>query len=678
MWFENNFRRHLCDMHMDDWNEAFLAQFSPEEYFENLKTAKVTNAMLYFQSHVGLCYYPTRSGKMHNAFRGREDMMRKLVRMCRSNGIAVTGYYSLIYNNWAYHEHPEWRMIEKGQPDFGESSCPAEEETFAANHLNRYGVCCPNNPGYRGFVSEQIKEICEYFEFDGMFFDMLFWKNLCQCKYCRSRFKRETGYELPQKEDWTDPVWLLHIRKRREWMGKFAQSVTEELKSYVPHASVEHNVVFAALPGARKCLGEEVLNACDYVGGDLYGDMYQQSFTCKFYRNIGKNHAFEYMPSRCEPNLSKHTITKSEEELLSTVLLTSAHHGATLVIDAINPNGTLDKRFYQRLGRVYEKSSAYERYFTGDMIEDAGIYYTLRSKFNPCGESYTNHEGCVNLTRQMIKNHICCGITGGYYDLKRYPVVIAPCLTEEDAYDYERIADYVKEGGLLYISGGACTGLIKEFFKAEVAGRTQECITYISPKQSVSDAFGWFNEEYPLQFDGSAPIVKGIEKEKVLANITLPYTPQNTVRFVSIHSNPPGLCTDIPAMAVTEYGKGRVLWSALPIENIKEPYHYGEVFLALLQQIFGLRQTITSNAPADVEITAFQDENSITVSAVQYCETAHARRIGAFDIHIKTDKIPKKLLQLPEEAECGFEYQNGVVSYKVEDLKIFDMKRLVF
>ena len=35
-WYTNRFRRHLCDMHIDDWDDAFLSRFSPEEYLENL------------------------------------------------------------------------------------------------------------------------------------------------------------------------------------------------------------------------------------------------------------------------------------------------------------------------------------------------------------------------------------------------------------------------------------------------------------------------------------------------------------------------------------------------------------------------------------------------------------------------------------------------------------------
>ena len=112
MWYQTAYRRHLCDLHIDDWDPSFLSAFDPEVYVENLRRARVQSAMLYFQSHVGLCYYPTRVGKMHGGLAGREDIMRRLVELCRESGIAVTGYYSLIYNTLEHDRHPSWRMLD--------------------------------------------------------------------------------------------------------------------------------------------------------------------------------------------------------------------------------------------------------------------------------------------------------------------------------------------------------------------------------------------------------------------------------------------------------------------------------------------------------------------------------------------------------------------------------------
>lgn len=41
MWYKNSYRRHLMDMHINDWGEdIFLRDFDPEVYCDNLKAAK--------------------------------------------------------------------------------------------------------------------------------------------------------------------------------------------------------------------------------------------------------------------------------------------------------------------------------------------------------------------------------------------------------------------------------------------------------------------------------------------------------------------------------------------------------------------------------------------------------------------------------------------------------------
>ena len=94
-WYENNYRRHLCDMHIEDWDDSFLSEFSPEEYLRCLKLAGVKAPMLYFQSHVGYCYWPSKTAHVHRAFEKDPDKMRRLVDACRREGMKVVGYYSL-------------------------------------------------------------------------------------------------------------------------------------------------------------------------------------------------------------------------------------------------------------------------------------------------------------------------------------------------------------------------------------------------------------------------------------------------------------------------------------------------------------------------------------------------------------------------------------------------------
>ncbi len=674
MWYKNAWRRHLCDMHIEEWNSEFLSLFDPQEYVENLKRAKVQNAMIYFQSHVGLCYYPTKVGKMHNAFVGKEDMIKRVTELCHEAGISVTGYYSLIYNNYEHDRHPEWRMVDRDGNSEREK-CVQNRLDFAAQGVNRYGYCCPNNQEYRAFVKEQICEIAEYFQFEGFFFDMLFWPQMCYCDSCKERWEREVGGDMPDLYDTTHPNWQLYIEKRREWMGEFAMWATKELKAVAPHASVEHNFASGITHVNHRCADERVNDACDYTGGDLYDDMYRHSFACKFYRNMSKNQPFEYMFSRCEPNLGMHTTLKPKDVMLSAMFTTAAHHGATLIIDAIDPIGTMDERVYHQIGDVFEKQLPYEIYLSkGNMIEDVGLYYSLKSKpviYNPL----SNHDGALFAAETLIRNNVCFGVTSGCIDVEKYETVILPCPGVEDSADNERLIKYVENGGKLYFSGVNNPELLNTFFGANVVGETQERVVYLAPNEKCPEAFGRFNHKYPLQFEGQAPKVTGMNPNDVIATVTLPYTKQDMVEFASIHSNPPGISTDIPAVAVKRYGKGKVLWSAFPIE-CRRTAEYKRAFYLLLKHVLQPAQTIVTDAPCDVEVIGFNLEDAIQINVVLLNENERARKVEDITVSVKCDKCPKHIQCLPERREVPFKYENGMVSFIVTNLEIFAMHEI--
>lgn len=295
---------------------------------------------------------------------------------------------------------------------------------------------------------------------------------------------------------------------------------------------------------------------------------------------------------------------------------------------------------------------------------------SLRSKFNMHNENWCNHNSCVNMVRTAVLEHLANGVTGSFHPLSGYQIIMAPALTQADEGDYGRILDYVRNGGQLYLSGGDCHELLEKIFGAKVTGRTEENVVYIAPNEDIEDCFRYFNRKYLLHFDGTAPIVEGIPNDKIVATITLPYTRQNVLKFASIHSNPPGIETNIPAMAVTEYGKGKVFWSALTIEAV-ENHDYRRITMNLLKKFFDMKKTITSDAPENVEIIGFKDQDCIYVHAVQFNESYRPHCSGDFMVTVSTENAPKRIISLPKEEPVDYEYVDGAVKFKIKDLKCF-------
>lgn len=662
MFYSTLYRRHLLDMHIDDWHEDFLRDFSPTVYVENLQKAKVNYAMIYLQSHAGLCYFPTETGTVHKRFEAEPDLIRRVVELCHAAGIRVIGYYSLNYNTREHDKHPDWRALQTNGRSLRENGSGGEKLSFASPQQARYGLCCPSNPDYRQFVYDQIDEMLDYFSVDALFFDMPFWNHTCHCGYCTAAF----GGPVP-----ADPNDRSLVEFKAKVMGEFVQSVTDHVKSRRPDMPVEHNFAGGVAHRSNDGCLEEVAAACDYVGGDLYGNLYNHSFACKFYKNITRNQPFEQMFSRCKPALHMHTLTKSPDEMRTALSSTMAHHGATLVIDAIDPVGTMDSSLYDQVGELFAFQMPYEPYFTGEMVEEVGLYYGLRSV--PAKAPITAVTCCANAGKALIRAHIPFGVTGSFHRLDGYRIIAAPVLSALEDKDNRRLIDYVKNGGTLYLSGADNAALVEELTGNRFVKKSEEVNVYLAPRPGYEAVFGGFNSKYPLPFETAAPVVEPGFGE-VIATLTFPYTKPDDVRFASIHSNPPGVATEIPAVTVSSCGRGTVIWSALPIEHM--PYEeYRQIFLNLLHLKGKPDYFFTSDAPCHVELTAFRSEGRLTVNAVALDEETVSTPVLPFTVRVRAEAKAVRLL--PSGEKISFAVEDGYTVFTTRTLRIFDMYEIV-
>lgn len=664
-WYDGIYRRHLLDMHISDERPEYLSRFDADDYYDNLVKAKIQCAMIYLQSHTGLCNF--KAGQYtHKRFAGKNNEIMRLISKCRQGGIKTVGYYSLIFNNRAADIHPEWEMVnESGKTWRGQG--------------RRYGLCCPNNVEYRKFVSEQIKLISENFkDIDGIFYDMPYWEMVCRCKSCRKRWSDEEGGELPPVHNFDDADTLKLIRKRQDWMAEFVRFVRAESQKYMPSVTVEFN--YAAVMGLDWISGsaEGINDMSEFTGGDLYGDLYNHSFVCKYYYNITNNRPFEYMTCRCDDRLTEHTVTKSQNRLESEILLTCAHHGASLIIDAIDPVGTMDKRVYERVGKVFSKQIPYEKYMDkGELYAEIAVYFDSRTQFeNPVSGTF-NKRCAINAVKTFAENHIPVAVVsnGRMQNIDKYRAVIAPSLQNFENDEIPLLTEYVGDGGNLYISGESDSRLIKTFFGAEKLGYTyginkrgtghgapKSVQCYIRPCGD-SGILGEFTKDYPMPVGYKLPLFR-VQKGRTLAAVTLPYTdPSDNLHFASIHSNPPGITTDYPAIVCAEYGRGKVFWSLCCIEDDTR-HAFAEVFLNAVNAICPVNERLFDiKTSASVETVIFKTDKGFLISFADLSEEKYKRNA---EIKLKTSakNITAKLL--PDNIKLPFIGGEGFISCTLE------------
>ena len=692
-WYQRSYRRNLVDMHIDDWDDSFLSKLDPKTYVEMLKTADVQSAMVYANSHIGYCYWPTKNGQMHRGLRGR-DFLGEIIELCHKEGIDVVVYYTLVFDNWAYDHDPSWRIVYDG--GIGSRDTPV---------LGRYGVVCPNNAGYRAWTEAQLADFCTRYEFEGIYLDMTFWPGVCYCAACRQRYASEVGGEMPMTINWQDAQWVAFQKKREEWLVEFAAFATGIARKHRPGIAVQHNCstltapwLFAATLGLR--------DHNDFIGGDLYGGFGEQSFICKLYHSISLNQPFEYQTSRCYPSLRDHTTVKSKEMLAVHTYLTMAHGGAFFFIDAIDPVGTLNPRVYETMGEIFGKSKHYEPYLGGELCQDVAVYFSLDSKMdfadngkyaNTVSTTIPHLDAALGAARTLRENHIPFGVISrnNLKDATAHQVIVLPnvlMISEEEA---GALRSFVERGGALYASGNTDLTYLSDVFGVSTEGEATETVTYITPTSRGRDLLAGVDAKWPLSIfapsatpggsifeplpaSGRQVKARATNENEVMATLTLPYTdPADSRKIASIHSNPPGIATDYASVMYRSFGRGRVIWVAAPLEAAAQQPHK-EVFANMIRTLASAPFSFEADAPPAVEVTVIHqpDRKRYLVNVVNEQELLPP--VPVFNIPIRVRMGDKRATLLPAESPLPFAVKGDYVEVLVPRLDIFQMLLLEY
>lgn len=684
-WFNNSYRRNLIDMHIPDWDKKFLEEFDPENYVNMLRLANIDTAYIYSSSCLGISNWPSKTGHMHQGLNGR-DVLGEIIAGCHNAGIKVVVYYN-FWSKWAYDNHPDWRTI----------SAKGEGTAEYLWTEGRYGVCCPNSP-YRDYVLEQIEELCKRYDFEGLWIDMILWPyTVCYCAHCRTRFAKEVGGEIPKVINWNDKKWTSLQRKREEWLAEFAGMITSKAKNIKPDITVGHQCAGWST-GWQGGFSLPFYEKSDYLSGDFYGGSLEQSIVCKLFYSLSKNGTFEFMTSRC-PDLNDHTTMKQKELIEAQAYLTLAHNGAFLLIDAIDPVGTLNENVYKNLGNIFEEVKKYETYLKANMklCCDVGIYLNFESmitmedngkKVMDAVTEVPYVKKVVSIAKSLLNDHIPFGVVTNKNldELSNYQVIILPDSLIIDQEEAMKLKEYVKTGGNVYSSrnvslftkeGDTLSNfLLSDLFGITYKGETKENITYIAPTNTGANYLQNYSIKYPLTVFDSQIIIESNENTITLATVTLPYTnPKDSSKFSSAISNPPGKTTDFPAIVINKYGKGKAMYVSGSIESMNSEDHR-KVFINLLGELLEDPLYFTLDAPKAVEMILLHndEEKRYIISLVNFQK--ELPNIPVYGIKVRVylgEKKVEKLMKIPEGEELVYIMNGDYMEFVAPKLDTFLM-----
>ena len=664
MWFENDYRRIFMDMHLNDSNPEYLSKLDTDNFVSHLKEANASSVVVKAHSHVGLNYWPCENGIMHSTLKKRNlDYVGEMIEKCHAEGISVIVYFSQIYDNFAYDTHRNWRL---------RALSGLTSYNIPLNKKNRYGLVCPNNPEYRQYCKDILTELCTKYEFEGMFLDMPFWPYPCYCKHCQKKYFKETGKPLPIIQKTNTKAWQEFIHVRQRWMQEFILENTKTIKSINPNISIEHNM--AAIGENWSCANVEMnTDASDYAGGDYYGGYLQQSFMCKFYNNITRTKPFSYITSRCDKNLYAHTVSRTRDDLLIHSINALFHNGAFSICDALNPDGTFTESMYNgAIKDVFTITKPLEKYVSGNINSDVALLYSTNCKVN---ENYI--KAPMNIAKTLREHNVAFDVIGSrnLKNLKSKVLCLAGVYEITDD-EFKDIKEYVLNGGNLFISDSFGNNeKLSDFAGIKVQKASDYTYSYIEPKKELAKYMRTFDKQSPYPVEHSAKEAKVIDdKTKILATVTYPYTKRSERDFSAIHSDPPGIHTDLPAITLVNRGKGKVMWCAMPLEQT-EAHHCRQslcdIILSLMEE---QKRVFTSNAPEFVEILSWKKDEENYLGIVNAQEVTPVYPVDNIEIKLPIKYENAKVLS--NNANVKLENSSSGTTITIDKLDVFCLVKL--
>jgi hypothetical protein len=676
-WYTTAYRRAVIDMHIPDWDDAFLAQFDADRYVAMLAKARAQSIVAYAMSHVGLFNYPTKVGRQHKNLKGR-NIVAEILEKCHANGIAVVLYNSLIFDRTSADLHPEWRMRSADGGFHGKGG--------------RHGLLCPNSP-YREYVRAWVEEECQLFDPDGFRFDMTFWPAVCYCDYCKKRFAAEVGGSIPTTVNWLDERWVAFQRRREVWLGEFAAIATETVRKLRPKASVEHQSSTFPLHW-QFGVNTPLLPNNDFLQGDFYGDSWQGSFVRKLLEDLTPHRPFGFETS-FSAELADHTAMKSEALLQAKASAALADAAAFIFIDAIDPVGTLNDKVYNRMGGIFDHLMPFYAELGGSRVADVAVYYSLDSKFDFAGngrpvssaDAADAHTKSVTaVTRQLGSGHLPFGFITKttLAHLNEHKVLILANVNMMDDGEIETIRGWVRAGGKLLATGW--TSLVdtrgrlrKDFGLGDVIGITLQKPSwepwphYVAPQGEGESAFGDFSAEYPAfaRTTGHGVARRSGSAAAALATTTLVWPTDDPTRFASIHSNPPWKKTAQPEVVLNRFGAGSCIYCASPLETIDS---LSGTIVRLVRRLND-RLCFEADAPAAVELTLFHqpDRHRYRLSLVNFQKDLPNIPVTDIPVRLRLPEQVVQVVELPGGRRIEHADADGVVRFVVPRLETLAM-----
>lgn len=643
------FRQVHLDFHTSEAIEGIGSQFDKKQFQEALKAGHVDSITVFSKCHHGWAYHPSKANEMHPHL--NFDLLAAQIEAAHEIGVKTPVYLSAGVDEKEAHRHPEWVWASK-------------EHSNILFDAPGYHSLCFNTP-YLDVLLAQIKEVCENYDADGIFLDIVGVKR-CYCPSC-VKTRLERGWGSDNEED--------ALRLGEEVYANYLRRVRETIDSVKPGLPVFHNSGHIRQGRQDLAYGNTHLELESLPTGGWGYDHFP--FSARYVQNLD----MEYlgMTGKFHLTWGEFGGFKHPNALRYEAALSAAHGAKCSVGDQLAPNGKMDMTTYQLIGAAYQELEEKEPWLDGaKQMCDVALFSNEARK--NMGENFqwgtALEPSDVGAGRMLLEGKYLFSVVDAQMDLSQYRVLVLPdgiLLNEELK---KKFGDFVAKGGKILASGVSGLDQDKKFafdFGAEYLGENEYNPSYVRPH---------FDNEYETDFIvyGTSHKVDVVGGE-VLAGRVDPFFNRTKEHFCS-HRHAPS-CGKVGGAGVVEGKDGiYIAWDIFRDYAEKGELICKKVVLHALERLLGEDRLLKTDLQS-MGIATLTEQGDRYVAHLLYgIPTKRGNNVeiieDLYPIHqvslsVKLPKAVQKAYLAPQGTEIPMTMENGRATVVVPQVDCHQM-----
>ncbi|WOO37736.1 beta-galactosidase trimerization domain-containing protein [Anaerocolumna sp. AGMB13020] len=651
------YRQVHLDFHTSEKIEGIGEKFSKEQFQEALKKGCVSSITLFSKCHHGWAYHPSRANEIHPNL--NFDLLGAQISAAHELGVKTPVYLSAGFDEKIARRHPEWIVRMKD-----------DSMLWTKSFLEPgYHKLCINTP-YLDYLLEQIKEVCENYEADGIFLDII-GVQPCYCRHCRETMEQE-GMDPFKEAD------VMTLAERV--YAKYAMRVRETIDSVKPGLPVFHNgghirrgrrdlaymnshLELESLPTGGWGYDHFPLSAAyaRTLGMEYLG------MTGKFHQSWGEFGGFKH------PNALRYEAS-----------LSIANGAGVSIGDQLHPSGEMDMATYSLIGKAYEELSLKEPWLLkAENLADIGVLSAEavieKSGFHDRALAEAAKLADIGAARILLEGHYLFHVIDEEEDFTRYSLLVLPDIILLETKLKEKLEQYVVQGGKLLATGSSGLNSEKTDFQLDFGIRylreNEFRPDYFRPGFTIEDldtsAFVMYSQGYAIE------MVSG----KELGSRENPYFNRTAAAFCSHLHSParnekagPGMVSGKDGIYISWEVFGDYATAGSLI--LKRMVQYA------LDQLLNDKAAVRTSLPAQGIVTLTKQKSRYVVHLLYGVPVKRGKNTEViediqplYEIEVRlncTEEI-KRIYLAPGEIELKYIQKKESVEFKVPKLELHQM-----